>query len=365
MEKRKISLFHPSNAHWREASKAVEKVLKTRWWGEGEKVKEFEKKFAHRFGFKNCVATNSGSAALELAYELVGITRGSEVITPVLTCSATNIPLARRKARILFADVNPRNLTVSYDSVKALASDSTRAMVVVTLGGIPVDDRIYALARERKIPVIVDACQSLGALQTKGDFVCYSFQAIKHFSTGDGGALVARRIRDERRARKLRWFGIDREKKRQNDWKCYKGREMTMDIDEPGWKFHMNDIAAVLGIEGLKRSDEYLRKRMAIAEIYDRNIKFMKVSGGSYWLYGILVPPEKRDEYMEQLADRGIETNLAHVRNDEFSVFGPRRKGLAGMDWAEGRYLYLPIHPRMSLEDARYVAREVNGLNAV
>jgi len=98
---------------------------------------------------------------------------------------------------------------------------------------------------------------------------------------------------------------------------------MTMDIEEPGYKFQMNDIAATLGLIGLKHSDEYLAYRRKIAEYYNKNLECKTISGGSYWLYGILV--DNRDYVAKKLEKAGIETNMAHLRNDIFKVFGGKR----------------------------------------
>ena len=100
-----IPLFYPETRYWQDCTDAVEEVLKSRWWGQANKVEEFEKAFSNDYHFQYSLAVNSGSAALELAYHLIGIAEGDEVITPVLTCTATNIPLLRMNAKIVFADI--------------------------------------------------------------------------------------------------------------------------------------------------------------------------------------------------------------------------------------------------------------------
>jgi dTDP-4-amino-4,6-dideoxygalactose transaminase len=353
---RQIPLFWPATFK-DEWLAALSDVFDTRWLGQGPRVDEFEQQFGEKFGYKWCLAVNSGSAALELAYHLAGLQQGDHVLTPVFTCTATNIPLLRRDASIEFVDIC-NDLTIDYDDVARKLTFDTKALVVVTLGGLPVDPRIYDLAEQRGVPVIVDAAQSLGVAEPRGQYLCYSMQAIKHWTTGDGGMLVLRNEEDYRRAKRLRWFGIDREAKKRADWRCLVNHQMAMDITEPGYKFHMNDIAAAMGIVGLRHSDELLNQRRDLCETYEllcfhRNLDVKPVYGGACWLFAILT--DRRDETMEYLRAHGVECDPVQLRNDAFKVFGGRRSDLPNMDRLEDQYLYLPLHPRVTLDDVDYI----------
>ena len=331
----------------------------SRWLGQGPKVDEFEKRFGEKFNCEYCVAVNSGTSALELAYTLCDIKEEDEVITPVLTCTATNIPLKRRYASINFADVS-NNLTMSYGSVREKISEDTSAIVAVSLGGIQIDNRIFRLAREYSVPVIVDAAQSLGVMaEPSADYICYSFQAIKHFTTGDGGMLVCRNEGDYKRAKKLRWFGIDREAKKANDWQWSSDRDISQDLTMAGYKFHMNDIAATMGMVGLEHSDEILAYRKMLCKRYEDNLRgyVNTICGGSFWLFCILV--ENRDYIMRELRHYGVECDTIQVRNDIFEVFGGRRRNLPNMDRLEGRYLYLPLNSKVTTQDVDYISGRV------
>ena len=357
-----ISLFWPTY-HGTEVQRAMARLfpadMSNRWLGQAHKVDEFEREFGKKYGFKYCVAVNSCTAALDLAYHMIGLKRGDEVITPVLTCTATNVWFLRNGVKIVFADIK-QDLTVDPRDVERKITSKTKAIVVVTLGGIPIDKQLYAIAKRHRIPVVVDAAQSLGVGEPSGDFVAYSFQATKHFTTGDGGILVLRNEKDYRRAKKLRWYGIDREMKAKANWQPYQKRQMTMDIEEPGYKFHMNDITASLGLIGLKYADGYTRKRKKIVDYYNKHLKATTVSGGSLWLYVILV--DDRDRVAAELKAAGIETNLIHLRNDIFKAFGSTRLPLPAMNSIEHRYLYVPLHAHMTLSDARYVVHVLNGI---
>lgn len=352
-----IDLFWPSHDKAK-ILKALSKVLSTRWIGQGQKVDEFEKKFGLKFGFKYCVAANSGTSALELAYHLLDIQEGDEILVPVLTCLATNIPLLRRKAKIVFVDIEKDTLNADPDDMAKKITKKTKAIVVTKLGGVPINPKVFTIARSKKIPVVIDGCQALGVPEKNGDYVVYSFQAIKHFHTGDGGMLILRNKKEYKHAKLLRWFGIDRQKKVKLNWKTYKRRRMTMETKEAGYKFHMNDIAAAMGLVGLEESDKLLTIRKKTANFYRENIKLPSICGGSRWLFAILT--EKRDALAKYLFERNIDTNLVHIRNDISSLFGGKRQNLPNMNYIESRYLYLPLHAKMTLKDAKLVFNAVN-----
>jgi len=358
----KVPLFWPA-IYKEEWLKELSSLFNGRFIGQGPKVDEFEKEFGEKFGYEYCISTNSGSAALELAYHLADINNGDKVITTVLTCSATNIPLVRRGANIIFTDVSKQTLTMNAADFNKRINRGIKAVVTVNLGGITCNPNIYTVAKDCNVPVIVDACQSLGIKERYGDYIAYSFQAIKHFSTGDGGILILRNKEDYERAKKLRWFGIDREKKISNDWKCYSSnREICMDMDEAGYKFHMNDVAATVGLVGLKHSDEILQHRKDIASIYTKGLLaypeiYDCICGGSYWTFVITI--DNRDDLITKLKDFGIESDPAHLRNDIFTVFGGKRNNLPNMDWIESRYTCLPIHTHMTIKDAKYIVESI------
>lgn len=284
-------------------------------------------------------------------------------------CTATNIPLVHRKASIEFVDIDTESLTMSYEDFYSKATNLMNkgvnpkdiAVVTVNLGGIECDRRIYEFCYDFKIPVIVDACQSLGVKEPYGDYVCYSFQAIKHFTTGDGGMLVCRREEDYERAKKLRWFGIDREMRAKKNFNFSPSdREMCMNMEEPGFKTHMNDIMATMGLVGLRHSDEDLERRRQIVRRYNKNFrgKVERVYGGSFWLYGIMM--DGRDEgKMDKIKESGVECDLIHLRNDIFTPFGEKRRKLPNMNWVEQRYMYIPMHIKLTNEQIDYVSEVV------
>jgi len=364
----KIDLFYP-NYDGAKIQKAIKKFFpkdgSNQWIGQAHLVDEFENKMIKKFNLPNALFVNSGSAGLWLAYDLVGIKKGDEVITPVLTCTATNIPLLHMKAKIVFADIDKDTLNISYEDIKRKITKKTKAVVAVALGGIPIDKRIYPLCKRLKIPLIVDAAQSVGYYT--GDYVIYSFQAIKHITTCDGGMLVCRNTKDYKRAKLLRWFGIDRDVKIKNNWKPWHGRTMTLDIVEKGYKFQPTDLDALLGLAGLEDIDDIFLQRQIIVDIYKQElkglpIKFLNDKNSSNWLFGILV--EDREALAKALDEAKIGTNVVHLRNDIYKVFGGKRLKLPNMNEIEMKYIYLPLHNRLSPKDIRFICKKINDFYA-
>lgn len=346
---KKIVIAHPFVSE--ESKRLVNKVLNDRFIGQGPRVDEFEQAFSKKFKVKNVVAVNSGTSALELAYDLVGIGPGDEVISTVLTCTATNLPIVRRGAKLVFADVKD-DLTIDPEDVRKKITEKTKAIVVVDLNGIKATREIFT-HEGREIPVIVDAAQSLGNFG--GDFTVCSFQAIKTLTTGDGGMLICKRKEDAEKAKLLRWFGIDRNLKLKNNWQPYKKRKILFDINYAGYKFQMNDIAAAIGLGNLKSYDKISAHRKQIFEIYKEVLPMVDGPSNKYGFACLLV--DDRDKFTAYLNKHGIETNVMQVRNDVYAVFEPFRTPLKGMDSVDERYICIPLHNKMSIKEARYVAK--------
>ena len=162
-DKKGTVLFYPYIP--KNSASAIKKVLSGRWIGQGPLVDKFEKKFSKMFAKNNpCIATGAGTDALHLAYILAGLKFGDEVIAPVYTCTATNIPFLYMGVKIKFADVDPVTMNISVESVKKLITSKTKAIVCTHYGGLPCDmDELKKIASKKKIPIIEDAAHALGA----------------------------------------------------------------------------------------------------------------------------------------------------------------------------------------------------------
>lgn len=351
------------------------KVLHSGYIGEGPKVKEFEALLQEFFGV-NALTVNSGTSALTLALRLAGVERGDEVITTPMTCSATNLPILSLGARPVFADVVPTTGNINPASVERLITKNTKVIMAVDWGGTPVNHQILNdLAQEHNLKFIIDAAHSFGGPETRqdrADFVCFSLQAIKHITTVDGGVLLSRRSEDDARGRRLRWFGISREAEGLDS-------RITEDIAEWGYKFHMNDVAATIGIEQMKGIEQIIKCHRIIANAYDLNISEAygkpPTRRGPYWLYTLRLPSEAlRDKFKSYMADKDIGVSQVHRPNEEYSVFKPYYteqlldqpgvsvpiERLAGVDEFSSKMICIPIHTKLTTEDIAYIINSCN-----
>ncbi|MEK7601518.1 MAG: aminotransferase class V-fold PLP-dependent enzyme [Patescibacteria group bacterium] len=316
--------------------------------GEGPEVKAFEKEFAEKFGFENVAAVNSGSTALELAYELAGICEGDEVIVPVLTHPATGLPAVHRRASVVFADIDP-DLNVSVEDVRNKISPKTKALVFVHFGG---NNRglkeILHIAKEKNLILIEDAAQAVGSdFWGKADFTCVSLQAIKVLTSGDGGFLICKDKNLHEKAKRLRWFGYDRELKQKLG---------DTDIVEAGYKYHMNDITAAIGRGNLRTIDKIISHRKKLCSEYAKH-----GVQSSIWFAHTLSP--KRDDLMKFMQENRIHTGDYHYRNDKYTIFGGKKR-LPTVDRLENQYLLLPLHHGVSVKDVRTICSLLRQFNA-
>jgi dTDP-4-amino-4,6-dideoxygalactose transaminase len=366
--KKNTVLFYPYIS--KKSSKNISKILNSRWIGQGPMVDKFEEKFNSMFGGKNySLATGSGTDALHLSYILSGIKKGDEVISTVFTCTATNIPLLYIGAKIKFADIDPNTMNISIDSVKKLISKKTKAIIIVHYGGLPCEmDELKKLSNKFNIPIIEDAAHALGAkydnkpIGSISDFTIFSFQAIKHITTGDGGMLIIKDRKKYDLAKRIRWFGINREDKQKGTWEN--------DIKEIGYKYQMTDIGATLGYDSLKEFKKLLNHRRKIFNIYlneiskNKHIKCIndscKKKYHAAWLFTIAL--DKKDFLQRKLRENGIESNQVHFRNDRYSIFKKFCEGIKfkNMDYLENKYLVLPIHHKVSEKKAEQIGNLIN-----
>ncbi len=356
-----IVLFYPHVSE--RARQMVYAQLGTRWIGQGPAVEKFESEFSSTFcdGLATA-AVGSGTDALHLAYLLAGIRAGDEVITPLFTCTATNIPLLYIGAKPVFADIQPDSLNIDVGHVGRLVTGKTKAIVCVHYGGLPCDmDELRLIADQAGIPIIEDAAHALGAsykgrsIGAISEFTVFSFQAIKHVTTGDGGMLAVKDAGLLPKAKRIRWFGIDREGKQKAQWEN--------DIWEVGYKYQMTDIAAALGLAALREWDEVRTHRRNLLAIYERglaNVTGIQFVGGGFrdkvhaaWLCTVFA--KDRVKLQRKLRENRIESNQVHYRNDRYTLFRESRGSFPNMDAIENDYLVLPLHTRMTAADAERV----------
>ncbi|OGT85150.1 MAG: hypothetical protein A3H91_15040, partial [Gammaproteobacteria bacterium RIFCSPLOWO2_02_FULL_61_13] len=308
--------------------------------GEGALCAKLEVELVKTLGYERILLVNSGTSSLRLALHLAGARPGTEVISTPQTCLFTNTAILETGARIVWADVDPVTGNIDPNDVLRKITSRTVAIMAVDWAGRVCD---FTTLRKytRGLSLIEDAAHAFGASAAqRGDFICHSFQAIKHFTTADGGGLVCPGIALHERGRLLRWAGLDRS--RSDSMRCYQR------ISEAGFKMQSNDVAAAIGLanlpEAMQRVDRcrgnaraYLARLSAIP-----NVKLGPPDdGASWWFFPIRVSnPIKFEAFM---TEQGVTVGQVHARNDINPCFDNAIGGsLPGVDEFSAHQTNLP-----------------------
>lgn len=362
-----ISLFkvHMPNA----VDRPLLEVLHSGYIGQGKKVEEFEADIAAYLDNENVLTVNSGTSALELGLHLAGIKPGRSVVTTPMTCSATNTAILARGGRIIWADINPETGLIDPLDAERKVDVDTAAVMGVDWGGQACDwTALAALSDEYGLRTIEDAAHALGAsyghrrVGLLADYTAFSLQAIKSITSVDGGILSLKSNADYKRGKLLRWYGIDRDTPRK-DMRCEE------DILEAGWKWHMNDVNAVIGMVQLEYLDGIVRAQRENAQYYYENLKGPKpafplevLTESSFWLYTILCTDKKeRLRFMDHMKSKGVMVSQVHARCDTHTCFKNfTTHPLPGVDKFTDRQVSIPVHWDLSVEDRDRVVDAVN-----
>lgn len=351
-----IQVFKPDISE--EEIAAVSEVLRSGWLGLGPRTAEFEERFSAYVGTRSAVGVNSGTSALDLALRLLHISSSDEVIVPTFTFVSTAHVVAYNQATPVFADIDPDTLDVSLDDVAAKITPRTRAIIPVHYGGRPVDiDALRDIAGS--IPIIEDCAHACGSslrghkAGSLGDIGCFSFQAVKNLTTGDGGALALDDPSLAQRAKRLRWLGIDK-----GTWdrtELDRSYWWEYSVDEIGLKCHMNDIAAALGLVQLTRLDAMNARRKQIAGFYTAALADVPEvmtppldsaeSQSSWHIYCIQC--KRRDDLSVWLQERGVSTGVHYKPIHTYRCYG-RQPSLKRAERVFPSVLTLPMYPGLT-----------------
>jgi dTDP-4-amino-4,6-dideoxygalactose transaminase len=337
----------------------LREVLLSGFLTQGPRVDVFENQLRSKLKVDSLVTVNSGTSAIHLALRLIGIGPGDEVLTSPLTCTATNWPILLSGADIKWCDAEKQTCNIDPADVERKISEKTSAIIAVHWGGYPCNlDSLKDIADSYGIPIIEDCAHSFGGsykevpIGASGNYCAFSFQAIKHLTTVDGGCLTFPRDKLER-AKLLRWYGIDREGSR-TDFRC------ENDIPEIGDKLHMNDVAATIGIEQLKYVDSIVSSHKDNAQFYFKELS--DIDGislpenkydGAFWLFTIRV--SRRDDFLRAMKDKGISTSKVHERNDKHSCVAKYKTSLPSIDFLAENMVCIPVGWWVTSEDRQYI----------
>lgn len=373
-----------------QASIKSSEVLNSGYIGQGPLVDEFESKLSSRFKNDYTVTTNSATSAEHLAIHLLkkesinskvfqgmggnqkywpGIEEGDEVLATPLTCTATNFPILANNMKLKWVDIDPNTLNMDLDDLSRKISPKTKIIFVVHWGGYPLDlDKLKEIQDHAynnfgfKPAIIEDCAHAFGSkfkgqpIGSHGNICTFSFQAIKHMTSVDGGALVLPHQELYNRAKLLRWYGIDRESNRK-DFRC------EANIEEWGFKFHMNDVNASIGLENLKVVDEeVLNIHKSNAHYYDKHLKNVKGvellqrdprMDSTFWIYSFLV--DKKQEFMDYMKECGIMVSQVHERNDIHSCVRDFKSHLPNLDKIQPKLISIPVGWWVTEQDREYI----------
>ncbi len=344
----------------------VREVLLSGYIGQGPKVDSFEKALVPWVGNPNVLTVNAGTSALHLAMRLAGVDRDTELLTSPMTCTASNMPAFERGASISWADIDPWTGNIDPLDVERKITPKTRAILAIHWGGYPCEiDELKAVAAKYNLPLIEDAAHAFGAqyrgkpVGSHAEYVAFSLQAIKHLTTIDGGLLTCRSPERYRQGKLLRWFGIDRETPRK-DLRC------EDDISQAGYKFHMHDVSAAIGLEQLKYAEGILKRHRENAAFYAgrlegvkgvRLLKYAPDRLSSYWLFTIRV--RDREGFQAFMAKKEIMVSRVHVRNDVHTAYRLFRRPLPGVDEFDREQVSIPVGWWVTDEDRERVASAI------
>jgi perosamine synthetase len=324
---------------------ALEKVLYSGYIAQGETVDTFESSFSNFIGNPYCVSVNCGTAALHIALILAGVKPGDEVISTPITAEPTNTAIMQAGGKIIWADIDQRTGNIDPDDVEKKINHKTKAIMVVDYAGIPVNvARFLEIERKYGIPIIEDAAHALGA-KYKGtrtgnyfQFTIFSFQAIKHLTTVDGGMLTLKSKDYYEKAKLIRWFGIDK-----------KATRLDNDIKIQGYKYHMNNVNAIIGLVQMEFIEDLLVQYIENGCYFDLALQgvvgvelmeYYPTSEPSYWLYTMKV--KNRHGFMNMMEESGVMASELHKRNDSHSLFVESRINLPNVDQFSKEMVHIP-----------------------
>jgi perosamine synthetase len=338
---------------------AVQRVFESRWLGMGPVCRAFEEQLEQFLGARHVVAVSSGTAALHLALAVLGLQPGDEVIVPAITFIATAQAVRMAGATPVFCDVDERTFNLDVRDAASRITPRTKAIVPVHYGGTVCDmEAVSRLATDANLRIVEDAAHAFGStyegrrVGTLSHPTCFSFDPVKNITCGEGGAIATDDSDLARKVAGLRALGIDRDTWSRRD----SSRPWFYDVTGPGYRYHMSDINAAIGLAQLKRFDVFQRRRQQIARRYDD--AFADVAGLALrrqhlertcpFFYVVRVLDARRDHLMLYLRDRDIASGVHYIPTHLHRLFAESRTSLPIAERLYDEMLTLPLFCEMS-----------------
>lgn len=346
-----------------QAKEMVGDVLDSGYIGQGPKVDEFETLLQEELNLPSKpITVNSCTTAIDFALHLIGVGPDDEVISTPQTCFASQVGVIHRRAKIRWADIDPIAGCIDPESVSKLITFKTKAIIAVNWAGKLCD---FKTLKSYGVPVIEDAAHTWDVFNQnqneRGDYICYSFQAIKFLTCGDGGLLVPPQEKEEE-TRLLRWYGLDRTKNQ--SFRC------TQNIKSAGFKYHMNDISASIGLANLPFAKDSVNKhrknsKYLIENISNTNIQLPEWDENcSYWIFSMHILNSAKDKFTEYMTEHSIMVSPVHYRNDDYDCTSHFKEGqLKGVDSFTDTQICIPNGWWLNDDELKYIVETVNAFD--
>ncbi len=356
---------------------AVTSVLRSKWLSMGPVTQQFEAAFAQYIGVKYAFAVNSGTAALHIACQVLGLGPGDEVILPSLTFVATANTVLYVGAIPVFADITSlADFNISPDDILKKITSRTKAITVVHFAGYPCQmDRIMEIARAHNLKVIEDAAHAPGAVHKGkkigaiGDVGCFSFFSNKNMTTGEGGMIVTNDEALAGRIKLIRSHGMTA-----LTWHRHRGHAYSYDVVETGYNYRISEITSALGLVQLKKLEQNNDKRRRLTELYREHLKdtpwfslpFLQSEGKpSYHVFPVLLAENiNREKFIDKLKSKGIQSSIyyppVHLFSKYRQMFGFKEGMLSKTEYVGKHEITLPLQPLLKEEDVSYIAGIIN-----
>lgn len=369
-----------------DVAEEVPKTLLSGFITQGPKVEEFEHQLISKLQNPHILTLNSATSGLTLALRLLqnsnieigwpGINKNTDVVlTTPLTCTATNWPILANGLKLKWVDVDKKTCCMSLEDLERKITKYTKVIYIVHWGGTPIDlHRLDEVLDRKRLeigfrPWVIEDCAHAFMTKYDGKYlgshnnICvYSLQAIKHLTTGDGGliTLPCKDLYD--RAKLLRWYGIDRDKRNFSR----KDFRLENDVVEWGYKFHMNDLNATIGLCNLKNIEDLINVHKQNAYRYNNELRGLskvqllevnEKSESSYWIYTLLV--DNAENFINFMKNKGVVCSQVHKRNDVHTCVAEFVCDLPNLSEIEDKYVCIPVGWWVSSEQVSYIINSI------
>ena len=355
LETEKIPVFVPYVGV--DTLKHLTDALDVGWLGMGATVKEFEERIGAYFGDgRTAVCTNTGTAALHIALLAVGAGPGDEVITPSFNYVADHQAIRATGASVVMCDINDDDLGIDIASCESLITSKTKAIIPLHFSGIPCRSaEVYALAKRHGLRVIEDGCHAFGStiggakIGSSGDIQCFSFDPVKIITSIDGGCVITSNPDEVAALEHYRLLGVDKD----TTLRYQNKRAWDYDVVSEGYRYHLNNILASIGVSQIKRVDEFIRSRQAVCTRYSaafdglRDVRVLRRSYAdvSPFIYSIRILNGRREALIDHLARLNIEVGIHFVPVHKHTYFAAcRQSPMPVTERVVDEVLTLPLH---------------------